>query len=48
MRSLSKGLPRQPKKESHFAALPYTSVPTFLDKLGERESGAGSRWKRSS
>jgi hypothetical protein len=27
MRSLSKGLPRQPKKESHFAALPYPSIP---------------------
>ena len=38
MRSLSKGLPRQPKKESHFAALPYASVPDFLEKLGERES----------
>ncbi len=38
MRSLSKGLPRQPKKDNHFAALPYASVPNFLDKLGERES----------
>lgn len=38
MRSLSKGLPRQPKKDNHFAALPYTSVPGFLEKLGERES----------
>jgi integrase len=38
MRSLSKGLPRQPKKDNHFAALPYTSVPGFLEKLDERES----------
>ena len=38
MRSLSKGLPRQPKKGNHFAALPYASVPNFLQKLGERES----------
>ncbi|RYY26327.1 MAG: site-specific integrase [Sphingomonadales bacterium] len=38
MRSLSKGLPRQPKKDNHFAALPYASVPEFLEKLGERES----------
>lgn len=38
MRSLSKGLPRQPKKDNHFAALPYTAVPDFLEKLGERES----------
>jgi integrase len=38
MRSLSKGLPRQPKKNQHFAALPYSAVPAFLGKLGERES----------
>lgn len=38
MRSLSKGLPRQPKKDGHFAALPYSSVPDFLEMLGERES----------
>ncbi|MEI9852825.1 MAG: integrase arm-type DNA-binding domain-containing protein [Sphingomonas sp.] len=38
MRSLSKGLPRQPKRDNHFAALPYASVPEFLEKLGERES----------
>jgi integrase len=38
MRSLSKGLPRQPKKDKHFAALPYSSIPDFLRKLGERES----------
>lgn len=38
MRSLSKGLPRQPKKDNHFAALPYSSIPDFLRKLGERES----------
>jgi integrase len=38
MRSLSKGLPRQPKKDRHFAALPYAAVPDFLEKLGERES----------
>lgn len=38
MRSLSKGLPRQPKKDNHFAALPYTAVPGFLKTLRERES----------
>lgn len=38
MRSLSKGLPRQPKKDNHFAALPYSGIPKFLEKLGERES----------
>lgn len=38
MRSLSKGLPRQPKKDGHFAAMPYAAVPSFLEKVGERES----------
>ncbi|WP_294333671.1 site-specific integrase [uncultured Sphingomonas sp.] len=38
MRSLSKGLPRQPKKDNHFAALPYASVPDFIEKLGARVS----------
>lgn len=38
MRSLSKGLPRQPKKDNHFAALPYSAVPNFLQKLRERET----------
>ena len=38
MRSLSKGLPRQPKKDGHFAAMPYADVPAFLAKLRERQS----------
>lgn len=38
MRSLSKGLPRQPKKDGHFAAMPYPNVPSFIEKLAERES----------
>ncbi|GAC1574090.1 MAG: site-specific integrase [Sphingomicrobium sp.] len=39
MRSLSKGLPRQPRKgDRHHAALPYTEVPAFLSKLRERVS----------
>lgn len=38
MRSLSKGLPRQPKKDNHFAALPYAQIPDFLDELAGRES----------
>jgi integrase len=36
-RSLSKGLPRQPKKTGHFAALPYADVPSFLVTLRRRE-----------
>jgi integrase len=38
MRSLSKGLPRQPKKGGHFAAMPYGQVPGFITRLRERES----------
>jgi integrase len=38
MRSLAKGLPRQPKKGNHFAALPYEQVPEFIARLRERES----------
>jgi integrase len=38
MRSLSKGLPRQPKKDGHFAALSYADVPTFMRQLRLRES----------
>lgn len=38
MRSLSKGLPRQPKKTGHFAALPYDQLPSLMTKLSERES----------
>lgn len=38
MRSISKGLPRQPKKEGHFAAMPYSQVSAFMKRLRERES----------
>jgi integrase len=38
MRSLSRGLPRQPKKDRHFAALPYELVPGLIAKLRERVS----------
>ena len=33
MRSISKGLPRQPKKSGHFAAMPVGDVPEFVSKL---------------
>jgi integrase len=36
-RSLSKGLPRQPRKTGHFAALPYADVPAFLVNLRRRD-----------
>lgn len=38
MRAISKGLPRQPKKDGHFAAMPYADVPAFILKLRHRES----------
>ncbi|MEG8219512.1 integrase arm-type DNA-binding domain-containing protein [Sphingomonas sp. HH69] len=38
MRAISKGLPRQPKKDGHFAAMPYTQVPAFMVRLRDRES----------
>jgi integrase len=41
MRSLSKGLPRQPKKDGHHAAMPFADVPAFLDSLA-REGKLGT------
>ncbi|PNQ72880.1 integrase, partial [Erythrobacter sp. SAORIC-644] len=38
MRAISKGLPRQPKKEGHYAAMAYAKVPDFVPRLRERES----------
>lgn len=38
MRSLSKGLPRQPKKDGHHAAMPFPDVPAFLARLREKET----------
>jgi integrase len=38
MRSLSKGLPRQPKKDGHHAAMPFADVPVLLARLRERET----------
>lgn len=38
MRSISKGLPRQPKQDRHFAAMPYFDVPALMAKLNESDS----------
>jgi integrase len=38
MRSVSRVLPRQPKKDGHFAAMPYDAVPQFLAHLHARLS----------
>jgi len=38
MRSVLRGLPRQPKKNGHFAAMPYPDVPAFMLSLKQRSS----------
>jgi integrase len=38
MRAITKGLPRQPKKDGHFAAMPFAKVPDFVPRLRLRES----------
>lgn len=38
MRAITKGLPRQPKKDGHFAAMAYANVPAFIPRLRQRES----------
>lgn len=38
MRAVSKGLPRQPKQDGHFAAMPYDRVARFILKLRARQS----------
>jgi integrase len=37
MRSLARGLPRQPRKDGHFAAMDYAQVPQFLVDLQARK-----------
>tara|TARA_R110000868_G_scaffold202806_3_gene450640 strand:+ start:6196 stop:7398 length:1203 start_codon:yes stop_codon:yes gene_type:complete len=41
MRSVTKGLPRQPKKDRHFASLPYAEVTNLMSHL-EESGGAGA------
>lgn len=38
MRSISKGLPRQPKKDNHFAAMAYPALPAFVRQLSETDT----------
>ena len=38
MRSILRGLPRQPKKQGHLAAMPYPDLPNFLTWLHARSS----------
>ncbi|GAA4035494.1 site-specific integrase [Sphingomonas rosea] len=41
LRTVPKGLPRQPQVESHFAAMPYEEVPTLVAQLSEPPHSAG-------
>ena len=36
LRSISRGLPRQPKRDRHLAALPFEDVPAFLLRVREK------------
>ncbi|MGV3555274.1 MAG: tyrosine-type recombinase/integrase [Croceibacterium sp.] len=38
MRSLGRALPRQPRRDEHFAAMPYEDIPAFFDHLHKRTS----------
>lgn len=38
LRSVNKGLPKQPKSDNHFAALPYIEVPTLMGNLAQSDS----------
>ncbi|OYW16160.1 MAG: integrase [Novosphingobium sp. 12-64-8] len=37
-RSITRGLPRQPRKNGHFEALPFKELPSFMTALRERTS----------
>lgn len=41
LRSIARGLPRQPKGRKHFAAMPYSEVPAFLERLRTAEPTVG-------
>lgn len=38
MKTITRGLPRQPKGTQHYAAMPYTDVASFLIRLREKET----------
>jgi integrase len=41
LRSVPKGLPRQPVDENHFVAMPYADVPTLMTRLNDLPESAG-------
>lgn len=40
---VSKGLPRQPDRDGHFAAMPYTDVAKFISQLQSAAAGEGAK-----
>ena len=36
MKSVTKGLPKQPKSQQHFPAMPWQEVPDFVASMGEK------------
>ena len=40
---IAKGLPKQPKKQGHHAALPYSKVSTFITDLRQSEANESTR-----
>jgi integrase len=41
MRAVAKGLPKQPRKGVHYAAMPYADLPAFMDTLRGMEPTLG-------
>jgi integrase len=41
LRSVPKGLPRQPVEENHYAAMPYAEVPALIKRLAALPQSAG-------
>jgi integrase len=38
MKSVTKGLPRQPRQSGHHAAMPFADVPKFMNRLREKQT----------
>lgn len=41
LRSVPKGLPRQPRRDNHYAAMPYDQVPAFMKELTDLPATPG-------
>jgi integrase len=41
LRSVRKGLPRQPLADNHFVAMPYEDVPAFMERLADAATTIG-------